>query len=338
MDENEIGTTSEIEEVSIEDTIRDTWREISDRPRDEFGRFAKQAEEAAQPDGSDDEIEVEDAELEEIELEGLDDEQEAQAPADTAPSSWRKEAAAEWAKTPPAVRAEVLKREQDMHQGIAQYKYAADWAKQFEPLAQDLYKLRQAYGNEITGLKNLFQISNYANSDPVGFVQWFAKQRGIQLGGQSEQAPADPQYSALHEQVRSLQAELQAQKQAQESEVFQTLYREIEETKSKPGFEHFEELRGEMAGLLQSGLAKSLPEAYEKALWSRHDLRESLIAKQQQEAAAKAKAEALAKAKAAQKAASVNVQKRGTLNGKAPTGTMDDTIREAAARLGFIAS
>jgi hypothetical protein len=63
-----------------------------------------------------------------------------------------------------------------------------------------------------------------------------------------------------------------------------------------------------------------------------------LIAKQQQEAAAKAKAEALAKAKAAQKSASVNVQKRGTLSGKAPIGTMDDTIREAAARLGFIAS
>ena len=57
------------------------------------------------------------------------------APADTVsppPNTWKKEVAAKWATLPPEVRAEVERREQDMHRGIAQYKTQAEFAQTVE--------------------------------------------------------------------------------------------------------------------------------------------------------------------------------------------------------------
>ena len=91
-----------------------------------------------------------------------------------------------------------------------------------------------------------------------------------------------------------------------------------------------------MAGLLQSGLANSLEEAYEKALWQSPDIRAKVLAKQQDEAAKKALEEARSKATRA-KAARSGISHRGNYGSK-PSGkgqTMEDTLRQTLEHMGF---
>jgi hypothetical protein len=84
-----------------------------------------------------------------------------------------------------------------------------------------------------------------------------------------------------------------------------------------------------MASLLRSGICQTLAEAYERAIWSVPEVRAKVVAEQQQ-SSAKAAADRAAEAK---KAASVNVQRRGSLPGVQPVGTMEDTIRQTYRKL-----
>jgi len=114
------------------------------------------------------------------------------------------------------------------------------------------------------------------------------------------------------------------------------LQREIAQFKSQPGREHFEELRPLMASLLNSGAADGLDDAYDQALRAHPIHGQTWLAKQLADQEAQRKAEATKKAQEARRAAAPNVARRGTLPAAKPVGTIDDTIRETAQRLGLI--
>ena len=104
------------------------------------------------------------------------------------------------------------------------------------------------------------------------------------------------------------------------------------------GKDHFDAVREDMAALLQAGRAQTLDDAYQMAIWANPATRAALIAKQQQEQDAARKANADLKAKDARKASAVNIPRRGSLAATAPKGTMEDTIRAEATRLGLISN
>jgi len=158
-----------------------------------------------------------------------------------------------------------------------------------------------------------------------------AYQYGIDIGQVQATPVPDQQVYALQSEIQQLKGVVDNFYRTQQQREQSTLNSEI--AKFAEGREHFEQVREDMAALLQAGRAKDLSDAYDQAIWANPQIRTALLAKQQAEAAAKVDAER--KAKDARKANAVNVTRRGSVPASAPTGTMDDTIRATAQKLGL---
>ena len=142
------------------------------------------------------------------------------------------------------------------------------------------------------------------------FMQ-LAQSYGIQLptGGQSPQqqpqAQVDPLVWQLQNELNNVRGEVMGWKQQQEMQQNQQLLSEINQFSMKA--DHFEEARPTMIQLLQSGMAETLDEAYEKAIRLNPDLFEQINKAQQAEVAARQAKEQNRAAKAA-RAAAVSVR------------------------------
>jgi len=106
-------------------------------------------------------------------------------------------------------------------------------------------------------------------SDPQQKQQLFmrlAQQYGVNLGDMSQlpQQMVDPNISALQQELNRVRGEVLSWKEQQEQVQNQSLLSEIDSFAMRA--EHFEEARPTMISLLQSGVATTLEDAYEKAL------------------------------------------------------------------------
>jgi hypothetical protein len=330
------GATPEEEVVieqpaTMEDTLRDTLREIQSRgeppavpedvipveakpegkPRDEAGKF-KAGDVIAPPAG--------------------------EPPAETAaaPNTWKKEAAAHFAALPPEVRAEVARREADFHKGIEQYRQAATFAQTMEkaitPYAATLQSLGITPDKAVAELMASDHRLRYGQpAEKLATIRGLAQHYGVDLGQltqHQEQQYVDPNVSALQQQVQQLTQHLQQQQLTGQQQVQESLNSEIQAFAADPSHSHFESVKGHMAALLQAGQARDLPDAYEQAVYANPTTRAAMLQQQavaQREEAAKA-------AKAAKTAASVNVRSRAAMPVSQPIGSMEDTMRAILAK------
>jgi len=303
MDENELDLTaddSESEDFDIDTSIAEKWQEIQARE-------------------SGDEVEEKPVEVDEVEENPV----EALKP----PSSWKKEHQATFSTLTPEIQNEILRRENDMHKGLSEYKQKADWARGFEPIAESIIGLRADYGNEYKGIEQLYKLSKWAEKDPVAFIQHVADANGIKLDG-SMAAHNNPAINNLFEEVNQLKQVIGAQQEKETNFLNSEAATAIE--KFKEGAEHFEDLRQDMAQLLEAGLAKDLEDAYDKALWQRKDLRQSAISKQ----VIAEKQEATKKAGEARNKASTNINKRGHSEKQVSgANTIDSILKENYSRI-----
>jgi hypothetical protein len=152
------------------------------------------------------------------------------------------------------------------------------------------------------------------NSDPQTKMQYFmqlAQSYGINLGGMQGQAPTaapnsvDPMVYQLQNELNKVRGEVMGWKQQQEMVENQTLLSEINQFSLKA--DHFEEVRPTMIQLLQSGVAQTLDEAYDKAVRLDPTLFEQTLKAKQAEESAKQAKEANRVAKTA-RAAAVSVR------------------------------
>lgn len=70
------------------------------------------------------------------------------APPSTAPRTWRPEAAAHWNELPPQVQAEIQKREQDIFNGLNQYKQFANIGQRAFQAVKDVLPVLQQQGQD----------------------------------------------------------------------------------------------------------------------------------------------------------------------------------------------
>jgi hypothetical protein len=122
---------------------------------------------------------------------------------------------------------------------------------------------------------------------------------------QQPQAQVDPLVWQLQNELNNVRGEVMGWKQQQEMQQNQQLLGEINQFSMKA--DHFEEARPTMIQLLQSGMAETLEEAYEKAIRLNPDLFEQINKAQQAEVAARQAKEQNRAAKAA-RAAAVSVR------------------------------
>jgi len=186
------------------------------------------------------------------------------------------EAKAEWAKTPSAIQAALIKRDADANEGGRRWseeKRAYD-----EMLAPVREQAQRAGVDEREGLNRLLSASAFLERDPANAIAWLAKTYGVDLSKPNDnpKQPAsqpDPQFVQLHQKVQTLEQSI-AQRERTEAQSA------IQQFASAPGHEHFETVKSAMGQLIASGQAKDLNDAYEKAIWTDPTIRPQLIAAQ----------------------------------------------------------
>lgn len=246
--------------------------------------------------------------------EGLPAEAPADQPeSDRAPSSWTPTIAEKWSDLPPDVRAEIQRRETDYHRGIEQYKQAAGIAQEVQHTLQPYMANIQAAGvHPLQAVDKLMQadhvLRNGAPEQKSQFLAQLARDYGVDLNQVQPLPPMDPQVQQLMAQNQQLQQFQQTVQQQQQ----QAVMSEIDTFRANPANVHFENVKDDMSVLLQSGRATNLQDAYDKAVWMRPDIRQTLV-HQQSANAQKQQAEA-ARRQRAQSAA-------GGVKGSAPSKT-----------------
>jgi hypothetical protein len=335
---------STVDDVSIDDTIRDTLREISarepvdDKPdtpvvekpaRDEAGKFAPKTPEVGKPDQPALIAPVEVAPVAEKPAE-----QEYAVPPELQRLGLKKEEAQAFQAAPKALQDAFMRRAEEMGKGIEQYKGKAQFADQLgaviAPHMQTIQQLGVTPAVAVGELLKADHALRYGSPEQkIEKLQQLARDYGIQFQPTGEAAPMDPNVQALQQELRQMRGFIQSFQNGQQEQTEQTANSQIAQFAADPKHEHFASVREQMGQLIQAGAAQDLAGAYEMAVWSNPTTRAALIAKQQADAIA----EATRRAQEAREAASTNVRARPSLPVSEPVGSIEDTIRATLRRL-----
>jgi hypothetical protein len=243
------------------------------------------------------------------------------------PNSWKKEYHDAWLKADPRLQEYAYQREEQMRAGIEPLRSKAEFADRMNEVIEPYMDTIRGLGIDApAAVKALMEADRILRSSPaqdrLNYFHSLARSYGIDLsapGTTAPQAPVDPNFVALQNELIKIRGEVTGWKQAQEEAANAALLNEVSAFAAKA--EHFDDARETMATLLQSGVATTLEDAYNKAL----RLDESLWQRQQQAQQARAAAERKVSAdKAAKAARAAAVSVRGSTPGApAPTKTAD---------------
>ena len=278
--------TEESPEVSaVNDEViaapEETTQERSDRLRDELGRFAPKAAEAAS-------VEVAEAVVE------------ARRP----PDSWKRDFHDHYAKLSPEVQDYINQREDEYRRGVGSYKQQAEIGQQFLEATRPYEAHMRSLGVEPVQAFKALANADYTlrTADPVTRANMFAQlaqQYGVNLDDLGSQPIVDPTVQVLQREIMSLKQSLNQVQGGFQQQQEQTYNQMISEAAQR--LPHFDELRQTMAQILNAGMAETLEDAHSKALRLTPELFDQVQAQQrqsEQQARLKQQAEAAAKAKA----------------------------------------
>lgn len=264
-----------------------------------------------------------------------------------APKTWTKEAIAEWATIPPRAQQEILKREEDMHRGIEQYKTAADIGMAYSKVVEPYAPILAAENIDPVGLFQSFAANHYlltrgtpqqkielAASMLQGYEIPLAELLNYIADQDIDLNPPDPRVQALENQVTQLTNLFQTSQTAVQKENNSRIEAEIEAFAADPAHPYFNELASDIQKLFAGKLASSLQEAYDKAVFANPVTRQKEIDRLTAEKLSSAEAEEKArKDKIAKSTAADVVLTPKSRNGTVPKGSIDDTLEETMAAI-----
>ena len=283
--------------------------------REEQGRFAPRTAERAEPA------------------------QEAEPPVwRRPPASWRKDFHDVWQKADPKMQEYAWQREEQMRAGVEPLLAKAQFADTMQEAIEPYLPTIQGMGLTPEKAVSALMQADYTlrTAPPQQKMQLFAQlaqSYGINLGAMGANPQATPQNSVdplvwqLQNELNNVRGEVMGWKQQQEMQQNQQLLGEINQFSLKA--DHFEEVRPTMIQLLQSGMAETLEQAYDKAIRLNPDLFEQINKAQQAEVAAKQAKEYNRAAKAA-RAAAVSVRSATPSANTAPKAANRRALLEEA--------
>jgi hypothetical protein len=262
------------------------------------------------------------------------------------PASWKKDYHEVWQKADPKMQEYAWQREEQMRAGVEPLLSKAQFADAMQEAISPYMTTIQGLGLSPDKAVSALMEADHKlrNSDPQTKLQYFqqlAQSYGINLGamqgqpGQMPQQTVDPTVYALQNELNKVRGEVMGWKQQQEMMENQNLLNEINQFSLKA--EHFEDVRPTMIQLLQSGVAQTLDDAYEKAIRLDPNLFEQMNKAQQAEVAAKQAKEQNRAAKAA-RAAAVSVRSATPGVNTAPKSSdrralLEEALSEIEARM-----
>lgn len=307
-------------ESSIDDDLQGIWAKHN--PPRENGRFAPKnpTEQAADAPPAN-----------EVADQTAETPQEQATPAIDAPVSWSAEQKAKWATLPPDTRAYIAQRDKESHEAISR---AGQQIKAFEPIGKVIEQFSHVFQKNglqpHDGIARMMAVNEMLEANPKAAIAEIAKAYGVNLQGEAAQdaTPENQRIADLEARLAKTESHLTAQQRERLSAENNALAREIADfAKDKP---HFESVRKVMAGLMNSGAAETMQDAYDKAIYADPTIRQSLQVDAQKAAEDKRKADEAERVKKAKAAAGVNVK---ASPGQSNTArTLDDDLREIARK------
>lgn len=262
-----------------------------------------------------------------------------------APKTWRKEAAAEWAKIPPTVRDEILKREADMFKGIEGYKSDAAVGQGFKSvLSPFMDQIRAANANPMEVVGGLLTTHSKLLTMPLdqraALFERVAGNYGVKVKVVSadepdeEQRYVDPDIARLNKTVEDLRRDTEARRAAEVAQIEASNKKAVDEFAANPANIYFNEVADDIAYLIKTGKSGSLQEAYDMAVRLNPVTFAKESARIAAEAADKARKEMAAKAKQARAATSANLSTRPNNGvGTGPVKSWQEGLEEAYAAI-----
>jgi hypothetical protein len=260
-----------------------------------------------------------------------------------APSTWSKEAIEEWAMIPPKSKAEILKREEDMFRGLGEYKEAAEvgrsYTKAIEPysavLASENVNPVELFGN-FAG--NHYLLSRGTPEQKLSVAANLISHYGINpndIVARLEQgSQPNPEIQALTKEIQELKQGYTSIAQRETEATRQTLSQQIDEFAADPAHPYFDEVGENIAHLLKTGVATSLQDAYDKAVYTNPVTRQKEIDRLTAEKLTESQAAEKARIHKVAKSTAANVSSRSKpANGTVAVGSLDDTLTETMAQI-----
>lgn len=296
-------------------------KELEERPeveRDEAGKFkAKEEVQAKEP---------------EQEVEPAPEPAKEVAPA---PQSWGASVKGKWAELPEEVRAEIQKRETDIHQMLTRHDGELRLGREMKEVVTPYLATIQAEGgtptSAVASLLNTAHILRTGTPEAKkSLILNTAKQFGVDLG-LGEEEYVDPTIAQLKQQIDELRQLANPQvieKNLTERMEAGKIQQDIAAFASDPAHVHFEAVKPLMASILGAGQAKDLKEAYDMACMANPQIRSTLLSAQTAEHEAKRKQEIANKKRAASSVTgSPAIPSNSKVNN--PKSSVEDDLRAA---------
>jgi hypothetical protein len=251
-----------------------------------------------------------------------------------APISWSAEQKAKWASLPPDVQTYIAQRDKESHEAITR---AGQQIKAFEPIRNVIEQFTPTFQRNglqpHEGIARMMAVEQMLESNPRAAIAEIAKAYGVDLSGQTQQTASSEsaENAELKARLAKVESHLTAQQRERINSEQAVLAREIADFAKDEKHPHFETVRNVMAGLMHSGAAETMQDAYDQAVFANPTIRQSILADQQKASEDKRKTDEAERVKNAKKAAGVNVK---SSPGSAPAGkTLDDDLRAIANRV-----
>jgi hypothetical protein len=190
------------------------------------------------------------------------------------PASWKKDYHEAWTTADPRLKEYAWKREEEMKAGVQPLLSKAQYADQMQQAIEPYMNNIRGLGIEAPqAVKALMEADNVLRhgspQQKQAYFAQLAQQYGINMG-ETQFQPTDPNFYAIQNELAQVRGEVLNWKQQQETAQNQALLSEINQFQAKA--EYFEEARPTMIQLLNSGVAKDLDDAYQKAIRLDNDL------------------------------------------------------------------
>jgi hypothetical protein len=261
--------------------------------------------------------------------------QETHLSTDKPPSAWSPVNREKWATLDPDLKAEIIRREESSLAGVRQLQDRYSSAEQFLTTLNPIFSEASKLGaNPAEYIMSTMQTEQFLRNAPMPdkfqTLLQIADNYGIPLRkiidesiGQKmfDTQPAQPQYAQVAPEIQQQLEEIRSWRQQQEiAQVDQA----IEAFAAQAEF--FQDVRDQMAELMDRGLTDSLEDAYERSIWANPQIRQVLLARQGQTQQSNQIAQR-------QKvAAGTSIPSSGKLNvatGADADDSLEDTIRKA---------
>jgi hypothetical protein len=267
-----------------------------------------------------------------------------------APATWSKEEIATWATIPKETQAALVpilaRREEDFLRGITQYKAGAELGAKYDAVVEPYKPILAA-----------------ENIDPIQMFQSFAGNHYILTRGTPEQKvelaaamlngykipladllnriadgdmpeAEDPKVAALQKRIDDLERGYTARETSERTATAERVTQEIEAFAADPAHPYFNDVADHISKLFESGMAKTLPEAYEMAVYANPVTRQKEIDRLTAERTSAAQIEEQKRKDKKTKSTADHVTLTPkSRDGTVPLGSIDDTLQATYAEI-----